>query len=146
LLSTDLGILTDAVLAHGHLLFPAFGILCCLRHFLRGRVHQILSALSQNALERILNRNYGSWFEMYGLVSRVGVTSSCLGTLPLSSEYGTCETVKARFWPLLRCGIPLNTFSCSLFAHMQCVVAWQRSFGVLLGSGVKVPSDSGFTL
>ena len=41
---------------------------------------------------------------------------------PLSSECGTCETVKARFWPWLSGKNPQNVFSCPLFARERKVV------------------------
>ena len=44
---------------------------------------------------------------------------------PPASEYGTCATVKARFWPWLSVRSPWPLVSCSLFArkrsHFQAV-------------------------
>jgi len=42
----------------------------------------------------------------------------------LLSEYGTCKTVKARFWPWLSDKSPLNVSSCSLLARK-----WHRDEG-----------------
>jgi len=41
--------------------------------------------------------------------------------IPLSSECGTCETVKAILWPWLSCKSPQNISRCSLFARRRHV-------------------------
>jgi len=44
-----------------------------------------------------------------------------IGAAPLSSEYRTYKTVKARFWPWLSGESPHNLVSCSLFAgFLRC--------------------------
>ena len=56
---------------------------------------------------------------------RKGVPSSIFSeafAVPVSSEYGTYKTVKARFWSWLAGKSPQNVLSCSLFARKRYLV------------------------
>ena len=44
--------------------------------------------------------------------------------IPLSSEYGMCKTVQARFRPWLSGSSPYNFLRCSLFAQKRCRASW----------------------
>ena len=68
------------------------------------------------------------WFPEAWLASRsdeaaveelMGAAQSVEGWTPLSTGYGTCKTVKARFWPRLAGKSPSISFSCSLFARKR---------------------------
>ena len=60
------------------------------------------------------------------IISRFGTFENYYtrGWLPLLGEYGTCTTVKARFWPQLSGKSPQNVLSCRLFARQRHVL-WE---------------------
>ena len=66
-------------------------------------------------------------------------------TLPLTSEYGTYKTVKARFWPLLSGTSPANLARCSRFRRSCPSLRSRRRlvWGSRLGFGIR---DSRFEI
>ena len=56
----------------------------------------------------------------------------------LSSKFGTCKTVTARFWPWLLGKSPYNLLSCSLFARQMMPSQATRSESVCISQNVFI--------
>jgi len=66
-----------------------------------------------------------------------------INSVPLSSEYGTDRTVKARFWPWLLDQSPQNLSSCLPFARKRIASGWPRGRVVKAAAPIATIGRSG---